>query len=54
LVAEATPLFGAAPVRVMPTAIEAEQALLGSLLSNNPRTAERCTFLRPEHFADQR
>lgn len=50
--AEATPLFGAAPPRVLPVAIEAEQALLGSLLSNNPRTAERCTFLRPEHFAD--
>jgi replicative DNA helicase len=49
---EASPPFGAAPPRVLPTALEAEQALLGSLLSNNPRTAERCTFLRPEHFAD--
>jgi hypothetical protein len=46
---EATPLFGATPARTLPTAVEAEQALLGSLLSNNPRTAERCTFfLRPE------
>ena len=33
-------------------AVEAEQALLGSLLSNNAKTADRCQFLRPEHFAD--
>jgi replicative DNA helicase len=52
LAEEATPLFGPAPPRTMPTAVEAEQALLGSLLSNNARTAERCSFLKPEHFAD--
>jgi replicative DNA helicase len=46
-----TPLFGAAP-RLPPSNVEAEQALLGSLLANNARTAERCEFLKPEHFAD--
>jgi replicative DNA helicase len=49
---EATPLFGPAPPRTPPNAVEAEQALLGSLLCNNARTMERCQFLKPEHFAD--
>jgi len=46
-----TPIFGAAP-RVPPSNLMAEQALLGSLLSNNAKTADLCQFLRAEHFAD--
>lgn len=48
---DAAPLLGTS-ARVPPSAVEAEQAVLGSLLSNNPRTADRCQFLKPEHFAD--
>jgi replicative DNA helicase len=44
-------LFGHEP-RLPPSNVEAEQALLGSLLANNPKTIDRCQFLRPEHFAD--
>src|ERR1700722_19040869 len=46
-----TPLFGETP-RLPPQNVMAEQALLGSLLSNNAKTVDRCQFLRPEHFAD--
>jgi replicative DNA helicase len=38
--------------RLPPSNVRAEQALLGSLLVNNPKTIDRCQFLRPEHFAD--
>jgi hypothetical protein len=31
----------------------AEQASLGSLLSNKARAADRCQFLKPERFADR-
>lgn len=37
--------------RQPPANIEAEQALLGSLMSNN-KALERCGALKPEHFAD--
>ena len=47
-----SPLFGHMAQRMPPSNVEAEQALLGSLLCNNTRTADRCQFLRAEHFAD--
>lgn len=45
-----SPLFGM-PLRMPPSNVEAEKALLGALLANN-KALERCTFLQPEHFAD--
>jgi len=33
--------------------LEAEQALLGALLLNNPGLEQVSDYLRPEHFADQ-
>jgi replicative DNA helicase len=35
-----------------PSNVQAEQALLGSLLTNNSRTADRCEFLRAEYHYD--
>ena len=37
--------------REAPSNLQAEQSLLGALLSNN-KALDRCAFLRPEHFAD--
>jgi replicative DNA helicase len=45
------PLFGISQ-RVPPTNLQAEQALLGALLSNNKAYARVADFLRAEHFAD--
>lgn len=44
-----TPSFSA--VRAMPANVQAEQALLGTLLINN-RALEHCGGLEPAHFAD--
>jgi replicative DNA helicase len=44
-------LFGASAVRLPPNAVEAEQALLGALLSNN-KALKLCEGLRSEHFAE--
>ncbi len=40
------------PVRIPPQNIEAEQALLGAILSNNKALEKVIEFLRPEHFAN--
>ncbi len=45
------PLLGLSQ-RLPPSNIEAEQALLGALLSNNKAFERVADFLRPEHFAD--
>lgn len=47
---EVSPLFGLS-VRQPPSNAQAEQALLGALLTNN-KVLDRCGDLRPEHFAD--
>lgn len=48
----ATPLFGLTP-RLPPTNMQAEQALLGALLSNSRAAYEKVSdFLKPDHFAD--
>ncbi|WP_372918697.1 DnaB-like helicase C-terminal domain-containing protein [Sandarakinorhabdus sp.] len=39
-------------LRMPPTNIQAEQALLGALLANNKAYDQMSGFLRPEHFAD--
>jgi replicative DNA helicase len=39
-------------LRALPTALEAEQALLGALLANNRAYERVAGFLAPEHFAD--
>lgn len=48
---ESQPLFGQA-VRLPPQNLEAEQALLGALLSNNKAYERISEFLAAEHFAD--
>lgn len=45
------PLFGMSQ-RLPPTAVLAEQALLGAILANNKAHTKVSDFLRPEHFAD--
>ena len=40
------------PIRTPPHNYEAEQALLGAILSNNRAIEKVNEFLRPEHFAD--
>jgi replicative DNA helicase len=42
--------FGLSP-RLPPSNVQAEQAFLGALLTNN-KALDRAQFLRPEHFAD--
>ncbi|MEJ2026984.1 MAG: DnaB-like helicase N-terminal domain-containing protein, partial [Limibacillus sp.] len=41
-----------APVRELPVNFEAEQALLGALLSNNDVMERISDYLEPDHFAD--
>lgn len=41
------------PIRTPPHNYEAEQALLGAILSNNRAIEKVNEFLRPEHFADR-
>src|ERR1700761_6226737 len=45
------PLFGLSQ-RLPPSNLQAEQALLGALLSNNKAYDRVSEFLQPEHFAD--
>ncbi|MGI4941996.1 MAG: DnaB-like helicase C-terminal domain-containing protein [Janthinobacterium lividum] len=49
--ADVTPLYGA-PIRRPPSNDRAEQALLGTILSNNKAFDRVGAFLRPEHFAE--
>lgn len=44
-------LFSGHPVRLPPANIQAEQALLGAILSNN-KAMDGAAILRPEYFAD--
>ena len=46
-----SPLFGLSQ-RLPPSNLQAEQALLGALLSNNKAYDRVSEFLQPEHFAD--
>ncbi len=46
-----SPLLGISQ-RMPPTNVEAEQALLGALLSNNKAFDRVADFLSPDHFAD--
>lgn len=46
-----SPLFGMS-MRQAPANLQAEQALLGAILTTNRAYAEVADFLRPEHFAD--
>ena len=39
-------------IRIPPQSVEAEQALLGAILSNNKALEKVSDFLRPEHFAN--
>jgi replicative DNA helicase len=50
--AAASSLFGDAAYRQPPMNIQAEQALLGTLLANNRTLAHVVDFLQPQHFAD--
>ena len=44
---------GDMPTESLTYNLEAEQALLGALLLNNPGLEQVSDYLRPEHFADQ-
>src|SRR3954465_7961034 len=46
-----SPLLGLSQ-RLPPSNVQAEQALLGALLANNPAYERGSEFLAPEHFAD--
>src|ERR1700726_4338733 len=53
MTAEITPLRPGEPrPRQMPVNIEAEQALLGAILVNNPAHSRVAEFLMPEHFGN--
>ncbi len=49
---KAAPAWRDLPPRMTPANVEAEQALLGALLSNNRAIEKVVGFLRAEHFAD--